>query len=957
MSLSRLNRFVPRLVPLEDRQTPTIIPVTGLSDSGAGSLREAIAVANIASDEDVIVFAPEVRGGTINLSTFTNFAASTAAVPQPAGPSALLVTNPVTIQGTGETLNRDSTSAFRLFQVTATGRLVLQNLTLSGGLVQGGSSAAGFGGAIYNQGTLTVLGCTLTGNRAIGGEGGSFGGGGLGGSADTNGNGGGPNGGAAGKSDTGNAGGDGDFGGGGGRGARGAPGGGAGGRGGAGGFGGGGGGGGFGSQVNQTLGTGGAGGAGGFGGGGGHGTEEGMFGISGPPGPGGFGGGSGGGINSSGGGAGMGGAIFNQGGTVNLVNCTLAGNAAVGGNSPNAGGGSGFGGGLLNLNGSLTLTNCTIAENTITAGVGATEELNGRADGGALYNISIKVGGVTPTLTASVTLANCILAVTPTPPVGIVALTNVQVDGTASITVPAPNIVFPGFGNSGALTGIPFLTGNPKLDPLGNNGGPTRTMIVQPGSRAIDAGDSAVIPSDATTDQRGSGFVRISNGKVDIGAFEVQVPVVVAPVTLPAGQVGVAFNQTITAAGPPAPFTFIVTSGALPDGLSLSGDGTLGGTPTTAGVFDFTVMATNTTAESGGLTYTLTVASASPPPPPPAPRSVLVGGPPDGTARVLTSSAGSLTPDRTLTVFPGLAVNARPATADVNGDGVPDVIVGAGPGGSTQVRVFDGRTDAPIASWQPFEAAFTGGVFVAAADIDGDGLADVIVCPDRGGGPVVAAYSGARLTAGLAGDAAQLARFFGIEDPAFRGGARPALGDLTGDGTADLVVSAGILGGPRIAVFDGATVAAGHPAHLVGDFFAFEDGLRNGAFVAAGDVTGDGFAELAFGGGPGGAPRVRLFDGKGLVAAGGFATLDAVAAAQRANFFAGDAALRGGVRLALADADGDGRSDLVTGSGEGDASRVRVYTAPTLLGAASPAADQDLDPFAGAVLADGVFVG
>ena len=122
-------------------------------------------------------------------------------------------------------------------------------------------------------------------------------------------------------------------------------------------------------------------------------------------------------------------------------------------------------------------------------------------------------------------------------------------------------------------------------------------------------------------------------------------------------------------------------------------------------------------------------------------------------------------------------------------------------------------------------------------------------------------------------------------------------------------------------------------------------------------MTGDGVAEVAFGGGPGGAPRVRLFDGTALLAAGPFTNLDEVGSAQEANFFAGDSDLRGGVRLALRDADGDGRADLVTGSGEGEASRVRVYLGPNLLANPTPAADQDLDPFGGAVLADGVFVG
>jgi hypothetical protein len=334
---------------------------------------------------------------------------------------------------------------------------------------------------------------------------------------------------------------------------------------------------------------------------------------------------------------------------------------------------------------------------------------------------------------------------------------------------------------------------------------------------------------------------------------------------------------------------------------------------------------------------------------------VLVGGSADGSARLLTQSGGAFTLGGPLSLLPGLGANARVAVADVTGDGVPDHIAGTGPGTVTRVVVLDGKTGAAVGAVQPFEAAFTGGVFVTAADLDRDGKAEVIVTPDQGGGPVVAVYSGARLAAG-AGEGAQLTRFFGIEDANFRGGARPALGDVNGDKTPDLVVSAGFLGGPRIAVFDGRGLAAGSssPAHLIGDFFAFENTLRNGAFVSVGDVNGDGFADLAFGAGPGGAPRVRVFDGRALLSAGAFTNLDDIGSAQRANFFAGDAALRGGLRLALRDVDGDGAADLVTGSGEGEPSRVRVYKAATLL--AGGAADQELDPFA-AVVPNGVFVG
>src|SRR5262249_22109771 len=62
---------------------------------------------------------------------------------------------------------------------------------------------------------------------------------------------------------------------------------------------------------------------------------------------------------------------------------------------------------------------------------------------------------------------------------------------------------------------------NPLLGPLQNNGGPTLTMALLPGSPAIDAGDNTDAPP---FDQRGPGFPRIVGGTIDIGAFEVQSP-------------------------------------------------------------------------------------------------------------------------------------------------------------------------------------------------------------------------------------------------------------------------------------------------------------------------------------------------------------------------------------------------------------------------------------------------
>jgi hypothetical protein len=138
------------------------------------------------------------------------------------------------------------------------------------------------------------------------------------------------------------------------------------------------------------------------------------------------------------------------------------------------------------------------------------------------------------------------------------------------------------------------------------------------------------------------------------------------------------------------------------------------------------------------------------------------------------------------------------------------------------VEVYDGSTFTRLFAVDPFEAGFTGGVYVAAGDMTGDRKAEVVVTPDEGGGPRVKVYD--------AGAFALIKDFYGIEDVNFRGGARAAVGDVNGDGVADLLVAAGFGGGPRVAGFDGASIASlpATPTRLFADLFVFEQSLRNG---------------------------------------------------------------------------------------------------------------------------------
>jgi hypothetical protein len=200
----------------------------------------------------------------------------------------------------------------------------------------------------------------------------------------------------------------------------------------------------------------------------------------------------------------------------------------------------------------------------------------------------------------------------------------------------------------------------------------------------------------------------------------------------------------------------------------------------------------------------------------------------------------------------------RVAVGDVTGDGNLDIICGAGPGGSPEVRVFafDPTTMTvnpnPIMDFVPLPlqgANFTGGLWVAAGDVNGDGRADIVTAADRGGGPQVVITSGADLTGRTA-----LANFFATLNT-FTGGIRVACGDLNGDGFADVIAGAGPGGSPQITIFDGRSM------QRVTAYFAFgpaSAGFTGGVFVAAGDINGGGLADIIVGAAPGGGPQVTV---------------------------------------------------------------------------------------------------
>ena len=87
--------------------------------------------------------------------------------------------------------------------------------------------------------------------------------------------------------------------------------------------------------------------------------------------------------------------------------------------------------------------------------------------------------------------------------------------------------------------------------------------------------------------------------------------ITVNPNTLSGGATGAGYNQTLTASGGAAPYSFTLSAGALPTGLSLAANGALSGTPTVAGSFNFAAQATDANSCQGTRAYTLTIGSSA----------------------------------------------------------------------------------------------------------------------------------------------------------------------------------------------------------------------------------------------------------------------------------------------------------------------------------------------------------
>ena len=271
-----------------------------------------------------------------------------------------------------------------------------------------------------------------------------------------------------------------------------------------------------------------------------------------------------------------GGGVFNEGGnsaTLRLSDCTVSGNSAD------------FGGGIFNLNGALIVNNCTISGNgaafsgggianfasgaaatlTITNSTISDNSATANDGGGILNGAAGSVASIASVIVSNSTLSGnsatgnggAVANAADVPNLARLTITNSTISdnsatangggiynqGNAQFQIGSTVLNAGSSGenifNGGQATslgynlssddgaGILIGTGDqintdPMLGPLQDNGGPTFTHALLPGSPAIDAGDPSFVPPPFF-DQRGPGFDRVSGSGIDIGSFEVQV--------------------------------------------------------------------------------------------------------------------------------------------------------------------------------------------------------------------------------------------------------------------------------------------------------------------------------------------------------------------------------------------------------------------------------------------------
>lgn len=245
--------------------------------------------------------------------------------------------------------------------------------------------------------------------------------------------------------------------------------------------------------------------------------------------------------------------------------------------------------------------------------------------------------------------------------------------------------------------------------------------------------------------------------------------------------------------------------------------------------------------------------------------------------------------------------------ADIDGDTVNEIVVTPGEGVESTIKAFE-LDGTEIATTLAFDEGFTGGVSLTCGDFNGDGKEDIAVTPTSAGGPNVRIY-----TLNSAGTGFTILDWFFAYDENFRGGTNLVAGDVTGDGTDELVVTPRSAGGPNVRIYHFNTTKLEFES--VDWVMAYQEEYHGGVQVATGDINGDGKEDIIVSPYLDGGPNIRVY------------TLDDDNQLELLDWvMAYDSTYRGTLSMSVGDIDGDGQGEIVLAPKTLGGPNVRVYT-------------------------------